>query len=186
MELSPGAFCSICVECFTASDSIYSIACRHVYHAQCIEKWKSRSRNCPECRCPFNSMERVFLNVEDDSKIQSHANELKKLRDKLYESEKKLADMQIKHTISEEKVRELEKKFESVKKSEEALRKQIESKQKEDCDTPKTYMDVDEMYEDFVESLERYVEQLREAEEDYYENLEWQLLQLRLDNLEEY
>uniref|UniRef100_A0A1B0ABR2 RING-type domain-containing protein n=1 Tax=Glossina pallidipes TaxID=7398 RepID=A0A1B0ABR2_GLOPL len=150
MELSPGAFCSICVECFTASDSIYSIACGHVFHAQCIKNWKLQSRNCPECRRPFHSMERVFLNVEDDSKIQSHANELKKLRNELHESEKKFANMQKQYTVSEEKVRELKK-----------LRDKLHESEKKFVNMQKQYTASKET----VRKLEKQVENVKRNEE---------------------
>uniref|UniRef100_A0A1B0BS79 RING-type domain-containing protein n=1 Tax=Glossina palpalis gambiensis TaxID=67801 RepID=A0A1B0BS79_9MUSC len=170
MELSPGAFCSICFESFTASHLIYFIACGHVFHGQCIERWMLRSINCPECRRPFNFIQKLFLNFEDDSKIQSYVGELKKLRDKLHESEKKLFNMQKQYivcqnqfvnmqkqyivcqnqfvnmqkqcTVSENKVRELEKEMDNVRRYAEALRRQNGSKQTEDYGASNSSMNV--------------------------------------------
>ena len=37
-----------CAICFEQGD--YQLTCGHVFHQQCIARWKQKKRNCPLCR----------------------------------------------------------------------------------------------------------------------------------------
>lgn len=41
--------CSICMETIV-DDSLTIEACKHVFHAVCLVKWKQRHKSCPLCR----------------------------------------------------------------------------------------------------------------------------------------
>lgn len=41
--------CSICFEDIKEGN-IYGTECGHVFHAECIQRWKSKSNDCPNCR----------------------------------------------------------------------------------------------------------------------------------------
>ena len=41
--------CSICFENLEKGN-IYGTSCGHVYHARCIQEWKTKNTTCPLCR----------------------------------------------------------------------------------------------------------------------------------------
>jgi len=41
--------CVICIEEFTENDMVKRLACRHAYHARCIDVWLMQSDKCPLC-----------------------------------------------------------------------------------------------------------------------------------------
>ncbi|KAI9177109.1 hypothetical protein LWI28_011163 [Acer negundo] len=44
--------CVICVEDFKDGDRCGVLyKCEHVYHIDCINKWLTKSKHCPLCRC---------------------------------------------------------------------------------------------------------------------------------------
>lgn len=46
--------CSICLQDFECQDVARSLTnCRHLFHLRCINKWISKQRSCPLCRCPI-------------------------------------------------------------------------------------------------------------------------------------
>ncbi|CAH2080688.1 unnamed protein product [Thlaspi arvense] len=43
--------CAVCLENFAAGDWCRSLpACRHMFHASCVDKWLVKAANCPVCR----------------------------------------------------------------------------------------------------------------------------------------
>ena len=42
--------CAICLEPFKARQHYKKLACEHMFHKRCIDKWLSRSELCPCCR----------------------------------------------------------------------------------------------------------------------------------------
>jgi len=42
-------FCTICQE-YICTDVIRSLACSHFYHIDCIDKWFTENKKCPQCR----------------------------------------------------------------------------------------------------------------------------------------
>lgn len=49
--------CAICLEPFKARQHYKKLACEHMFHKRCIDKWLSRSQICPCCRSDvFRSM----------------------------------------------------------------------------------------------------------------------------------
>jgi hypothetical protein len=42
--------CTICLEQFIPSDSIYEIKCKHIFHSKCLNLWYKRNKCCPVCR----------------------------------------------------------------------------------------------------------------------------------------
>lgn len=54
--------CPICLDSYVLQDSVRSIAkCEHLFHAECIELWLSKSRTCPVCRTNI---------VDDDDDVE--------------------------------------------------------------------------------------------------------------------
>lgn len=60
--------CSICLNEVRVTRSNPPIRCGHVFHSECIEKWKEQGKNtCPECRKVFDvSPFRVTLTIENN------------------------------------------------------------------------------------------------------------------------
>lgn len=46
---SIGKMCSVCMEEIT-SNNVRVLACAHVFHSSCIDRWFLEQRTCPECR----------------------------------------------------------------------------------------------------------------------------------------
>jgi len=42
--------CPICMEDFASDSKIRKIACNHLFHTLCLDKWLSANHNCPLCR----------------------------------------------------------------------------------------------------------------------------------------
>lgn len=42
--------CSICFEIFKKSEDVKELACKHIYHPKCIDRWLQSHPNCPICR----------------------------------------------------------------------------------------------------------------------------------------
>ncbi|KAL7155277.1 hypothetical protein ABFS83_03G063900 [Erythranthe nasuta] len=52
--------CVICLESLRQAEVCRVMpACRHEFHAQCIDPWLSKRPTCPTCRGPFRSMQSV-------------------------------------------------------------------------------------------------------------------------------
>ncbi|PAN08173.1 hypothetical protein PAHAL_1G393300 [Panicum hallii] len=46
-----GGECAVCLEAFRAGDRCRALpGCEHGFHAQCVDRWLSKSRVCPVCR----------------------------------------------------------------------------------------------------------------------------------------
>lgn len=45
---SPSEVCTICLELVTSDER--KLACNHVFHENCINRWLSRRQHCPVCR----------------------------------------------------------------------------------------------------------------------------------------
>ncbi|GER49631.1 RING/U-box superfamily protein [Striga asiatica] len=61
-EVGPGhSICAICLENFRQAQVCRVLpACRHEFHAHCIDPWLSQSLTCPTCRTPFRPQIGVF------------------------------------------------------------------------------------------------------------------------------
>lgn len=42
--------CVICHDSYSPGQSMRTLTCSHSYHSECIDKWLSIHRTCPECR----------------------------------------------------------------------------------------------------------------------------------------
>ena len=43
--------CVICLEEFSAGDTIRMLPCSHEYHSECIDNWlRTQQQNCPMCK----------------------------------------------------------------------------------------------------------------------------------------
>ncbi|CAM0944387.1 unnamed protein product [Alopecurus aequalis] len=48
---APGGECAVCLEAFGAGDRCRVLpGCQHGFHAQCVDSWLRKSRQCPVCR----------------------------------------------------------------------------------------------------------------------------------------
>ena len=59
--ISDGIDCVICLQAIAPKDSIQT-PCNHVFHNECLTKWKQRSTTCPCCRahirpCGFSNFD---------------------------------------------------------------------------------------------------------------------------------
>lgn len=43
--------CAICQDDTINKDIVRKLKCGHTFHAHCIDRWLSKSRQCPYCRC---------------------------------------------------------------------------------------------------------------------------------------
>uniref|UniRef100_A0A1A9UGS7 RING-type domain-containing protein n=1 Tax=Glossina austeni TaxID=7395 RepID=A0A1A9UGS7_GLOAU len=139
MPAIPVITCTICTENFKATDTICNTSCGHVFHRDCLQNWRARSAECPICRVQYASMQKLYLNIEEEGAVdESELNELKaKLQscetnmEKLYdESNQKDVDflkIQEQCTIAQEEIRNLNGELFKLKDSEKnflALQKQ--------------------------------------------------------------
>ena len=51
--LTTSSTCSICLEDFKLEEIVSLTNCKHIFHNQCIEKWKNNT--CPMCRNNLDS-----------------------------------------------------------------------------------------------------------------------------------
>lgn len=61
--------CPVCLSVFTEGEEIRQLsACRHAFHAACVDKWLYSHSNCPVCRAavPVKRSKRVLIDGEDD------------------------------------------------------------------------------------------------------------------------
>jgi len=60
--------CPTCYESISASESLRSLPCGHVFHSICVLKWFKSKKNCPQCRHPANeeNARKIFLSEMDD------------------------------------------------------------------------------------------------------------------------
>jgi hypothetical protein len=49
-ELKSTEECSICLCEIPAGESVYQVACGHLFHRKCLEDWLNTNANCPACR----------------------------------------------------------------------------------------------------------------------------------------
>ena len=42
--------CAICLEAFQTTDTVAMLACHHIFHPPCIERWAQLKRKCPLCK----------------------------------------------------------------------------------------------------------------------------------------
>ena len=42
--------CSICLNDFRVKDKLIVLACEHPFHEECISKWLSQAKECPNCK----------------------------------------------------------------------------------------------------------------------------------------
>ncbi|KAG4068522.1 hypothetical protein HA402_004863 [Bradysia odoriphaga] len=62
--------CSICWDIVTSTCIASYIACGHVYHHHCLDKWLKTSKTCPECRNAAFTTKRIYLNLVPDPEIE--------------------------------------------------------------------------------------------------------------------
>jgi hypothetical protein len=54
VEVDGDQTCSICLEGFSATETVKKIPCNHFYHEHCINEWLHSGKDtCPMCRHPF-------------------------------------------------------------------------------------------------------------------------------------
>lgn len=41
--------CAICLNQFKEEEEVKILACNHIYHVDCIDKWLGLNRRCPLC-----------------------------------------------------------------------------------------------------------------------------------------
>lgn len=59
---SPASDCVVCLCSLRDGDQVRRLACRHVFHKECFDGWLDHLNfNCPLCRSPLVSDERVHL-----------------------------------------------------------------------------------------------------------------------------
>uniref|UniRef100_A0A1B0A2S8 RING-type domain-containing protein n=1 Tax=Glossina pallidipes TaxID=7398 RepID=A0A1B0A2S8_GLOPL len=76
--------CPICMDNFNNSDTIYNTSCGHIFHYNCIQRWRLKSANCPVCRVAYVTMQRLFLNFDEhvvkaEEKVKKMEQQLKQL-----------------------------------------------------------------------------------------------------------
>lgn len=50
-ELVPDTVCSICLEDLNIKDLVYELKkCKHIYCAECLQKWLAENKTCPICK----------------------------------------------------------------------------------------------------------------------------------------
>lgn len=55
-----GSDCTVCLDRLADGDAVRKLACRHVFHKDCLDGWLGQlSFSCPLCRAPLASDERV-------------------------------------------------------------------------------------------------------------------------------
>lgn len=45
--------CSVCLTEFILGEPVRNLACKHLFHDQCIITWLEQHDNCPLCRTPI-------------------------------------------------------------------------------------------------------------------------------------
>lgn len=51
--------CSICLSDIVRSDTTEKLRCKHIYHKDCIGKWKEQHNTCPVCRYVIGNVVRA-------------------------------------------------------------------------------------------------------------------------------
>ncbi len=52
--------CSVCLDSFKKGLYKRTLNCGHLFHKKCVDKWISREKSCPLCRCdPFTPISSV-------------------------------------------------------------------------------------------------------------------------------
>lgn len=98
--------CFICTNLFDSGVEIVSTKCGHVFHSECLSKWTSTSKTCPECKIPLpkKSISKLYFNIPlnddlDEPQLEDDMQTLKaKLEDKdveLKSSKKKLRQLKL-------------------------------------------------------------------------------------------
>jgi hypothetical protein len=47
-----GDSCSVCLDCFSANQTLRKLGCCHAFHSDCIDPWLRKKADCPVCRRP--------------------------------------------------------------------------------------------------------------------------------------
>ncbi|KAH8360747.1 hypothetical protein KR084_002048 [Drosophila pseudotakahashii] len=63
--------CTICSERYRTSDNIHAGKCGHVFHEECLDRWREQSRTCPICRCDDATYFQLYLNFEESPDNES-------------------------------------------------------------------------------------------------------------------
>lgn len=57
--------CTICMDEFEAKDSCYLLACNHIFHEACVNRWLSIAHSCPICRREVKYHRSFFVRLKD-------------------------------------------------------------------------------------------------------------------------
>ncbi|KAH8361156.1 hypothetical protein KR200_003310 [Drosophila serrata] len=63
---SNNVICTICAERYRNSDNIHAGSCGHVFHEECLFRWREQSRTCPICRSENAAYFQLYLSFEHD------------------------------------------------------------------------------------------------------------------------
>uniref|UniRef100_A0A1B0BDJ5 RING-type domain-containing protein n=1 Tax=Glossina palpalis gambiensis TaxID=67801 RepID=A0A1B0BDJ5_9MUSC len=110
--------CSICLEDFNKTDTIYCTTCGHLFHLNCIHDCLLRSPDCPECREKIVEIYKLYLNFTENegekhamneiqSKLRISESKAEYLSDKLIETQRNILQLQGQYTIANVEINKL-------------------------------------------------------------------------------
>ncbi|EDW31074.1 GL15128 [Drosophila persimilis] len=65
--------CAICSERYRMTDQILAGSCGHVFHEECLERWRVESRTCPICRSDDTVYLQLYLDFEEPPPSQNQS-----------------------------------------------------------------------------------------------------------------
>ncbi|XP_020803786.1 E3 ubiquitin-protein ligase RNF126-A [Drosophila serrata] len=68
---SNNVICTICAERYRNSDNIHAGSCGHVFHEECLFRWREQSRTCPICRSENAAYFQLYLSFDSSSPSNS-------------------------------------------------------------------------------------------------------------------
>jgi hypothetical protein len=76
LKTAQDPMCVICSEEFKVDDVVLSLPCKHLFHAECCEKWLEINNTCCVCREPIPELKKEDegLNDDVDNDVKSSAN----------------------------------------------------------------------------------------------------------------
>jgi len=64
-EITTLGKCSICVRKIKQEENLERLECKHTFHTDCIQKWRTKQFTCPNCRrLDFSGIEHVLQEIE--------------------------------------------------------------------------------------------------------------------------
>ncbi|XP_034672057.1 protein goliath [Drosophila subobscura] len=67
MSVQQRVICTICSERYRMTDHILAGICGHVFHEECLGRWRSESSTCPICRSDESVFFQLYLDFEEPS-----------------------------------------------------------------------------------------------------------------------